>query len=83
MLSTRWRTISIYLATPLMMASYFGETEIVKLLIANGADVNFINGEGQTALRFAQQKNQSSIIRVLRQAGATSIGDGCEWKPFH
>ena len=39
--------------TPLMMASYFGRLEIVKILIDQGADVNATDSYDETSLHFA------------------------------
>lgn len=45
-------------------------TEIVRLLIAHGADVNLADREGATALAHARQRRQGAIVELLRQVGA-------------
>ena len=47
-----------------------GNPELVKLLIARGADVNAKNKEGETALSLAIRNNMPEIAEILRQAGA-------------
>ena len=55
--------------TALIFASKFGYNEIVKILIENGADVNFRNNEGKTALDLADFEDEE-MKEVLRKAGA-------------
>lgn len=47
-----------------------GNTEMVELLIARGADVHAKNKEGQTALSLAIRNNLPEIAEILRKAGA-------------
>ena len=42
--------------TPLTMASANGKTEVAKLLLAEGADVNFVTDEGNTPLHEASSR---------------------------
>jgi ankyrin repeat protein len=44
--------------------------EIVRLLIAAGADVNLADGEGVTPLQHARKKGYQEIVRSLESAGA-------------
>ena len=46
-------------------------TEIVRLLVAHGANVNLADAQGVTALAHAEQRGQHAIADVLRRAGAT------------
>ena len=57
-------------SSPLITASLFGETEIVKTLLASGADPNFQNLEGSTALHTAAFFCRKEIVQVLLQYGA-------------
>ena len=45
-------------------------SDIVRLLVARGANVNLADGQGITPLAHAEQRGQSVIIEVLRRAGA-------------
>jgi len=56
--------------TPLMAACYVGNVEIVKLLIDLGADINFTNEKGISALVLAEQSessNKESIQLLLKE----------------
>ena len=45
-------------------------TEIVRLLIAHGANVNLADREGLTPLAHARQRRQETIVALLQRAGA-------------
>lgn len=44
--------------------------EVIKLILENGADVNFIDAEGDTAINYAQAEDMTDIIDLLKQYGA-------------
>ena len=46
-------------------------TEIVRLLVAHGANVNLADAQGVTPLAHAEQRGQRAIAELLRRAGAT------------
>ena len=46
------------------------KTDIVKALLARGANVNLRSRNGYTALTWAQARKNSEVIRILRRAGA-------------
>ncbi len=56
--------------TPLMDAVWRKNTEITKLLIDKGADVNIINKEGQTMIILSVGADNVEISRMLCEAGA-------------
>ena len=58
--------------TPLMLASRDGNTPVVKLLIANGADVNAkdTTQTKDTALMLATQAGKQNVAELLLNAGA-------------
>ena len=60
--------------TPLMMAAAATHPDpaIVRLLMAKGADVNARDKAGRTALDWAVRQGETEVVRVLREAGATS-----------
>ncbi|MGB8967363.1 MAG: ankyrin repeat domain-containing protein, partial [Candidatus Sulfotelmatobacter sp.] len=43
--------------------------DVVKALLAAGADVNLRSRTGYTALTWAQVRNNTEVIRLLRRAG--------------
>lgn len=45
-------------------------TEIVRLLVARGANVHLADAQGITPLAHAEQRRQTMIIDVLRRGGA-------------
>jgi ankyrin repeat protein len=58
--------------TPLMKATGFGKTELVRLLIANKADVTALKcgSRGPSALHFALEYNFPEIVSMLLENGA-------------
>jgi len=56
--------------TALIEASEKGYTEIVKLLLKAGADVNAEDGDGRTALILAKEQGYIEIVDLLKKAGA-------------
>ena len=52
--------------TPLMTASACGRTEVVRVLLAAGADKDLRTNEGQTALDYAIEENEDAIAALLR-----------------
>ena len=56
--------------TPLMEAASAGHTDIVRLLIAHGADVNAQSSSGNTPLMYACAGGHEDVVRVLLEAGA-------------
>ena len=56
--------------TDLMRAALNGQSETVKALLLNGADVNARNHEGRTALLFAIVNLHTSTVQILLNFGA-------------
>jgi hypothetical protein len=47
-----------------------GDAEVVKVLLAAGADVNQKNDDGWMALMLAEEEGYGTIVELLKQAGA-------------
>ena len=63
-------------STPLMNAAYRGNTNIINMLLENGADINYTTDFGMTALMMAASFNQFEAAKVLLENNAdTSITD--------
>ena len=61
--------------TLLMLASYHGRTEVVKLLLKGGATVDLRNDKGQTPLGGVAFKGYVEIATLLLDAGADPLAD--------
>ena len=63
-----------YGSTALAIAATFGKTEIAKLLVEGGANVNLTNADGSTALHTAAFFGRTEIVEVLLANGVdTSV----------
>jgi ankyrin repeat protein len=58
-------------------AAHYGYLEIVKALIAKGADMNALSNTGASALGVARRKNHTAIVKYLQRRGA--VDDGINW----
>lgn len=63
--------LSLFGSTALMHAAESGYTEILQILIENGADVNAKNHSGKTALDFAKKNNHTDAIKLLENYTAS------------
>jgi len=72
--------------TPLHLASFFGHTKIVEMLLAQGADVNARsrNHNGNTPLHAALAANHKMVAGLLIGQGAdVNAADAAGWRPLH
>ncbi len=70
-------------ATPLAMAAISNQTEVVKLLIAKGADVNALSRDGASASHAPFLFGQAEVAKLLIDAGADlSIRDSVGGTPI-
>ena len=56
--------------TALMLASQTGHTDVAKLLIEAGADVNAQDNNGETALMLVSDEGHTDIVKMLIEKGA-------------
>lgn len=56
--------------TPLIAAAASGQTDTVRSLLVQGANINATSADGRTALIAAVQNNQLDVVRMLIAAGA-------------
>ena len=61
--------------TLLMLSSYHGKTEIVRILLKSGATVDLRNEKGQTPLGGVAFKGYAEIATLLLDAGADPLAD--------
>lgn len=65
-------------AEELHEAAWMGKTEVLKLLIEKGADINATDKDGNTPLRWAELEGRTEALRLLTER-TTGIkpADGC------
>ena len=56
--------------TPLMEAASVGHVDIVKLLLAHGADVNAQSSSGNTPLMYACAGGHEAVVKALLEGGS-------------
>ena len=67
----------------LIRAADENQTDVVRYLLNNGANVNKQNSRGMTALHFAFISNSTDAMRILLQHGARKdIKNGAGCKPM-
>ncbi|ORY61608.1 ankyrin repeat-containing domain protein, partial [Pseudomassariella vexata] len=54
--------------TPLWIAAAEGHRDIVELFIKAGADLNFQDENGQTAVSIARENGHEGVVRILEQS---------------
>lgn len=64
--------------SPLQHACHIGDVELARLLINNGADVNFTHRkDAYTALMFAAISSKADIVRLLLERGVDTSAENC------
>jgi len=51
--------------TPVMMAAAEGQLEVVKLLVANGADLSMVDVDGESSLDFANSNGHAAVVSYI------------------
>ena len=59
--------------TPLMYAAARGDSKMVELLLRNGADVNMVSNEGDTAIELALRIGSQECADILKKARADQL----------
>jgi uncharacterized protein len=54
--------------TPLMLAARYNNVEIVKVLLANGADKKYKDEKGNDAMKYAEMSKAADVLEVLMKA---------------
>jgi ankyrin repeat protein len=72
---------SIQKESPLHLAAYFGQRDIVQSLLDKGADYRAINRDGRTAMGLAQEKGHTDIVGLFRKYARQS-GDSSDIMTF-
>lgn len=57
--------------TPLLIAAYYDQNEVAKILLENGANINFINKYHNTAIMFCNDNFE--LMRILLDYDAANI----------
>jgi Ankyrin repeats (3 copies) len=57
-------------STALMLAAYYTNLSVTKLLVEAGCDINIVNNLGYTALHYAKSQADQSVYRYLLSVGA-------------
>ena len=75
--------------TPLIQAAWKGHTEVVRLLLAAGANIDLINGRPADALNYATEGGYPKIVRLLEEAefkrvkSVTASSSMPDWGKYH
>ena len=56
--------------TPLMTAARRGNTDVVRLLLAHGADPSMSDFTGRDAVGWAEDSRKQALVQILRQAAS-------------
>ncbi|WP_439182019.1 ankyrin repeat domain-containing protein [Carboxylicivirga taeanensis] len=52
--------------TPVMMAASEGQLDVVKLLVAHGADLSMVDVDGESSLDFAQSNGHQEVVAFIQ-----------------
>ena len=69
-----------YYATPLQKACWRGHSTLARHLIAAGANIDYQEGDGFTAIVYAADEGLWDIVQVLHEAGADHLAVGADGK---
>lgn len=67
----------------LMIAAWEGKLELMRLFISRGADINMVNGNGETALVLAAWRGNLAAVEWLVERGARINAPARQWSALH
>lgn len=67
----------------LMIGAWEGNTELMRLFLSRGADLDLRNANGETALALAALRGQMAAVRWLLERGARVNTAPRQWSPLH
>jgi len=56
--------------TPLHKAAAYGEEAVARLLLDRGAEIDAVNGKGESPLHNARAGGENAVVRLLTDRGA-------------
>lgn len=65
--------------TPVMMAARYGQIDVARLLLQEGADPALRNQQGLTAIDFARQAGRDGLVQDILAAVRRSRASGGKW----
>lgn len=69
--------------TGLMIGAWEGKLEVMRVFLANGADINLVNSNGESALALAAWKGRTEIVKWLLERGARINAPPRSWSALH
>jgi ankyrin repeat protein len=67
-------------STPLIVAAFHGQVEVVRVLLVGGANLQGVNKYNYTALHIAAENGRLEVCRLLLDWGAIVDAVGGSWK---
>lgn len=67
----------------LMIAAWYGNLDMMRVLLDHGTNVNLGNGYREQALQFAAWRGHLDAVKLLVERGAQVNRDGDEWGALH
>lgn len=67
----------------LMIGAWEGNLDLMRLFISRGADINRLNGNGETALILAAWRGHLAAVKWLIERGARINPPPRQWSPLH
>ena len=67
----------------LMIGAWEGNIEMMRLFISRGADINRLNGNGESAIILAAWRGQLEAVKWLVARGARINAPPRQWSPLH